>query len=225
MRLASTAHTAQPWLIHKIAPDFRLEDVWALPTPGGPEGFRTLVFVLEDTDFEHDAPPVARALWALRGKLGTVLGLDRARSGLDARVASLRSRLPADVLEATRQHEREQGQEDGRSPFTFLYQLDNERAAEIANRTMHGVLHLGWVPDDEGGWRGQMAILVKPNGGLGIAYMALIKPFRYWIIYPALLRSFERRWERLWDDPPRELAGRGGRRPARQPSLPEDRRQ
>lgn len=37
MRLPSTAHTSRPWRIHGIAPDFRVEDVWALPTPGGPD--------------------------------------------------------------------------------------------------------------------------------------------------------------------------------------------
>jgi hypothetical protein len=35
---------------------------------------------------------------------------------------------------------------------------------------------------------------VKPNGLLGKAYMAAIKPFRYLIIYPALMRSIEREW-------------------------------
>ncbi len=43
-------------------------------------------------------------------------------------------------------------------PFTPLYLLDDEWAAEIANRTMHGVMHLGWVPDGTGGYRGQMAV-------------------------------------------------------------------
>ena len=37
---------------------------------------------------------------------------------------------------------------------------------------MHGVLHVGWVPDGEGGHRGQMAVLVKPNGRKGSVYMA-----------------------------------------------------
>jgi len=26
------------------------------------------------------------------------------------------------------------------------------------------VMHIGWVADDVGGYRGQMAVLVKPNG-------------------------------------------------------------
>jgi hypothetical protein len=59
---------------------------------------------------------------------------------------------------------------------------------------MHGVLHLGWVPDRAGGYRGQMAVLVKPNGLLGTAYMAAIRPFRHLIVYPALIRQIEQAW-------------------------------
>ena len=65
---------------------------------------------------------------------------------------------------------------------------------ETANRTVHGVLHLGWVPDETGGYRGQMAVLVKPNGLLGNAYMAAIRPFRHLIVYPTMMREFEREW-------------------------------
>ncbi len=66
---------------------------------------------------------------------------------------------------------------------------------EIANRTVHGVLHVGWVSDGTGGYRGQMAVLVKPNGRFGTAYMAAIKPFRHLIVYPAMLRAISRRWK------------------------------
>ena len=59
---------------------------------------------------------------------------------------------------------------------------------------MHGVLHLGWVPDGPGGYRGQMAVLVKPNGLLGTGYLAAIRPFRHLIIYPALIRQTGRAW-------------------------------
>jgi hypothetical protein len=59
---------------------------------------------------------------------------------------------------------------------------------------MHGVLHIGWVADGSGGWRGQMAILVKPNGLTGAIYMGAIKPFRYLIVYPQMLGRIERGW-------------------------------
>jgi hypothetical protein len=55
-RLPTTAHTTQPWRIHEIARDFRVEDVWALPTPGGPDDFPLLVDTAATTDilpFRH----------------------------------------------------------------------------------------------------------------------------------------------------------------------------
>jgi hypothetical protein len=58
---------------------------------------------------------------------------------------------------------------------------------------------LGWVPDGAGGYRGQMAVLVKPNGLFGKAYMAAIKPFRYLIVYPALMLMIEREWRERVD--------------------------
>jgi Protein of unknown function (DUF2867) len=86
------------------------------------------------------------------------------------------------------------GPDFGALPFTSLYLLENEFAAEIANRTMHGVMHLGWVPNQTGGYRGRMAVLVKPNGLLGIGYMAAIRPFRHLIVYPQMMRQIERAW-------------------------------
>ena len=105
------------------------------------------------------------------------------------RVATLRDRLPADLGDAP------SGPDLGAGvPMTSLYLTDNEWASEMANRTVHSVLHLGWVPDDTGGYRGQMAVLVKPNGLPGSAYKGAIKPFRYLVVYPALMRTVEREW-------------------------------
>jgi uncharacterized protein DUF2867 len=39
-----------------------------------------------------------------------------------------------------------------------------------------------------------MAVLVKPNGMVGNAYMAAIKPFRHLLVYPQLMRDLERHW-------------------------------
>ena len=67
---------------------------------------------------------------------------------------------------------------------------------EIANQTMHGVMHIGCVPDEDGEFRALMTVLVKPNGLFGRAYMAAIRPFRHLLIYPALLREGAALWER-----------------------------
>jgi Protein of unknown function (DUF2867) len=41
-----------------------------------------------------------------------------------------------------------------------------------------------------------MAVYVKPRGLFGKGYMAFIKPFRYLVVYPALMRHIERAWKR-----------------------------
>jgi hypothetical protein len=56
-------------------------------------------------------------------------------------------------------------------------------------------MHIGWVPDGTSRYRGQTAVLVKPNGWFGAAYMAAIKPFRHLLVYPALMRAVERKWQ------------------------------
>jgi Protein of unknown function (DUF2867) len=188
-KLPNTAHTGRPWRIHELTGDFRLEDVWALSTPGSREDFSLLVQGIAGGDPSQSPSRGARALWALRWKLGELLHWDSPEAGLDSRVPTLRERLPADLRKGP------SGPHFDSLPFTSLYQTDDEWAAEIANRTMHGVLHLGWVPDDDGGYRGQMAVLVKPNGLLGDAYMAAIKPFRYLVVYPRMLQQIEREWQ------------------------------
>jgi hypothetical protein len=182
MRLPTTAQTSQPWRIHELVPDFELEDVWALPTPGGPDDFPRLVGLMTSFDPE-DVSPVVRALFAIRWKVGALLGWDGDAAGVGARVPTLRARVPAEL----------RGGPDA-PPFKSLYMTRDEWAAEMANRTMHGVLHVGWVPDRSGGYRGQMAVYVQRNGWLGSAYMAAIRPFRHLVVYPQMLRGLERAW-------------------------------
>jgi len=188
MKLPNTAHSSPPWRIHELTRDFRLEDVWALPTPGGPDDFPRLVQQFAAGDTATNPSRAARTLFAIRWKLGELLGWDSPDAGVGSSVPTLRERLPADLRDAPT------GPDFDALPFTSLYLLGDEFAAEISNRTVHGVLHLGWVEDGAGGHRGQMAVLVKPNGLLGTAYMAAIRPFRHLIVYPPLMREIEREW-------------------------------
>jgi hypothetical protein len=197
MRLPATAHTSRPWRIHELTGDFRLEDVWALPTPGGRDDFPRLVEWLASRDdpARASASRAARMLWSIRWRAGQLLGWDGPDAGLGSRVPTLRDRFPADLRAAP------PGPHFRALPFTSLYLLEDEWAAEIANRTVHGVMHIGWVPDGTGGYRGQMAVLVKPNGLLGTGYMAVIRPFRHLIVYPLATRETGWAWRALNANP------------------------
>lgn len=188
MRLPDSEYTDRPWRLHEFTDDFVVEDVWRLPTPGGPDDLDR--FVRGFTAGEEDESGFFfRALFALRWWLGSVLGLDERRTGLGARVTTLRGRLPADLREGPR------GPDFADVPFVAVYQTDTEYVAELANRTVHALMHIGWVADEDGdGHHGQLTALVKPNGVLGKAYMAGIKPLRRLIIYPDLIRSIGKEW-------------------------------
>jgi Protein of unknown function (DUF2867) len=195
MRLPGAAHTSRPWRIHELTRDFKLEDVWALPTPGGPDDFPRLVQLVASLDPARSSSGAVRTLFAIRRKAGELLRWDRPEAGLGSRVPTLRDRLPEDLRGGRSRPDSEE------LPFKTLYLTDDEWALETANETVHGVLHLGWVPDETGDYRGQMAILVKRNGLLGSTYMAAITPFRHLIVYPMLMRDIERAWRTHAGDP------------------------
>lgn len=167
----------------------RVYDVWALPTPGGPCDFQLLVRQFLDSSPSANLPPLVRALFAIRWRLGEWLGWDGPDVSVGSRVASLRERLDDELRALPAPDPQEM-------PFTTVYLTDNEWAAELANKTVHCVLHLSWVPDPglPGGFRGQMAVLVKPSGWWGRIYMAAIAPFRHFLVYPALMRGIGARW-------------------------------
>jgi hypothetical protein len=188
MSLPNTAHSSKPWRIHELTADFRLEDVWALPTSGGPDDFPRLVRLIASGDPSQASSCAVRTLFAIRWKVGELLGWDGPDTGQDPTRPTIRERLPVELRDTA------SGLDFDALPFTALYLIDDECAAEIVNRTVHGVLHIGWVLHHTGGYRGQMAVLVKPNGLLGTVYLAAIRPFRHLIVYPTLLRQIKREW-------------------------------
>jgi hypothetical protein len=203
-RVPNSTHESRPWRIREIVPDFTLEDVWALPVEGDAGDFSTLLEMVESLDPADGESRATRVLWRLRDRLGDWFGLGRIRvpanGGADAAAGklpipgtsetSLTERLPDDLRNTATDVD------FGSLPFTPLYRTDFEAAAEVSNQTVHGVAHFAWVDQGEGRYRGQMAVYVKPRGLFGQGYMALIKPFRYLIVYPALMRQFERAWNR-----------------------------
>ena len=190
-RLPQTAHTGLPWRIHALTGDFAVEDVWSFRTPGaGPDDFPVMLAALRAAAGPDRLSPPVRFLFAVRWKLGALLGWDKQASGAGERVGSLRDRLPDDLRAAPR------GPDGDGMPLEAVYELDTEAARELVNKTVHAVMHLGWVRGAGGSYELRMAVLVKPNGRFGRLYMAAIAPFRHLLVYPAMTRQ----WEGAWRD-------------------------
>ncbi|OXM72613.1 MULTISPECIES: DUF2867 domain-containing protein [Amycolatopsis] len=188
-RLPASAHTGHPWRIHEFTSDFAVEDVWSFRTPGaGPGDFPAMLAAMRAAGGLAHQPKAARFLFALRWRIGALLGWDDPSAGVGRRVASLRDRLPTDLRNAPR------GPDSDVMPLKAVYETDTEAARELANKTVHPVMHLGWTRGADGDHELRMAVLVKPNGWFGRLYMAVIAPFRYLVVYPALTRQWERAW-------------------------------
>ena len=198
MRIPSSEHLALHHLrVHELLPDFRLEDVWRLPeVVGTAEDFEQAIAMVLGAEPGRSGNAPSRFLWAARELLGRWFGLGAVQDAATGRsfaipgdsATSIVPRLPADL----------RGTVDGvhheHLPFQPVYRTPTEYAAEISNRTVHGVLHLAWIERPDGLYQGQMAVYVKPRGLLGQAYMAFIKPFRYLVVYPAMERQLAREW-------------------------------
>jgi len=209
MRLPNAAHESRPWRIREVAPDFTVEDVWELPAHGSAEDFQALIENVVSSDPAHADSRAARALWQFRDRLGRWFDLGEISAPVEERDAadrlpipgtnetSLRARLPEDLRGTVADVD------FGSLPFVPLYRTDDEFAAEVSNRTMHGVMHAAWAEQGEGRYQAQMAVYVKTHGRFGEAYMLLIKPFRHLIVYPALMKQTERMWN---ERPPRRAA-------------------
>jgi hypothetical protein len=191
MRLSNSEHESHAWRIREVAPDFRLEDAWALPAEGGAEDFATLLELMASLDPAKAGSRATRVLFGIRYRVGEWLGWDEVPDPLAIphdTDTTLSARLPADLRDSAA------GFELRAKDFKPLYRTDFEWAAEISNRTVHAVMHIAWAEQREGVYRGQMGIYVKPRGRLGDAYMAAIAPFRHLIVYPAMMRQIERAW-------------------------------
>ena len=153
MRLPNAVHESRPWRIREIAPDFTLEDVWALPAYGGAGDFPALLEVMTSRDLARQASPMTRLLFGARMLLGRWFGWDdgaeRPIPGRDE--ASLAERLPDDLRGTAA------GLRMG-SSFSPLYRTGTEFAAELSNQTVHGVMHLAWVDRGHGRYQGRCGL-------------------------------------------------------------------
>jgi len=172
---------------HALLAEIPLHDAWQVELPGGGAG-RTLedVRALLGTDRLTSLNAAVRALFGLRRLLGRLFGWDSAKR--TPAVGSFVHRLSEDDR---RRSLVAPGAADG--PFTVLYVHPCESVSEVRNATVHAFSAFALEPH-AAGYRLYWAIYVAPVGRITAFYMALIDPFRRWIIYPAILRHVHRSW-------------------------------
>jgi hypothetical protein len=132
------------------------------------------------------AGAAVRALFRLRTRLGRAFGWDRDIP--DALAPSYIDRLSAEDRARTLE---EPGSK--RYFWTTLYTFDREALGEVINRTVHSFLLFALEPSDSG-YTLYWATYVKPVSWFTPFYMGLIDPFRRLLIYPAVIRRFEKAW-------------------------------
>ncbi len=182
MQLDPSVHTGRHWRVSTLCPDFRVLDVWRLPIHGQPGDFADVCRVFVENGHRTDSAATA-LLFRIRLALGALLRLD-APVG-----ASVAERLTADDRRRDRS-----GPPAVEGMATPVYVFDDEALYEVSNKTIHALIHLGWVDAPGGGCTAEMAIYIRSRGRLSDAYMALIAPFRHRIVYPALLARIGRVW-------------------------------
>ncbi len=174
---------------HSLLADVPLHDVWRVALPGGGASrtMQDVRSVLQAARSQPLSPPV-RALFALRWLLGRLFRWDRPLS--EPEVWSFRTRLTgADRRQSTV----EPGTLDG--PFAVLYVHTAEAVSEIRNATVHAFLVWALEPAPDG-YQLFWAIHVLPVSAWTRPYLALIDPFRRWLVYPSLLRRIHEAWSR-----------------------------
>ena len=173
---------------HSLLRDVPVHDVWRVALPdGGPS--RTMKDVRSVFEVARQSQRLSlpvRALFGIRWSIGRLFGWDRPPA--EQEVWSFRARL-SDT--DRRQSMVEPGTLDG--PFTVLYVHAMEAVSEIRNATVHGFLVWALEPTPDG-YQLFWAIHVLPVSVWTKPYLALIDPFRRWLVYPALLRRIHESW-------------------------------
>jgi hypothetical protein len=180
-----------PLRVHEFLADVPLHDVWAVDLPRLRRGITLDEFLRTAGALPFRPSPVVRALLGIRFAVGRLLGWDRERDAIVRESFAVRL-TPDDLSKSLAPAGRREG------PFRVVYRFENEQLLEVINRTVHGAA-LSALVDTGTAYRFYFAVYVRSVGRLTPVYMALIDPFRKWIVYPSLLRSLRAAWDRVFD--------------------------
>ena len=180
-----------PLRVHEFLGGVPLHDVWAVDLPRLRPGITLDEFLRAAGALPFKPSPVVRALLGIRFAIGRLLGWDRERDAIVGQSFAVRL-TPDDLSKSLAPAGRREGL------FRVVYRFENEQLLEVINRTVHGAA-LSALVDTGTAYRFYFAVYVRSVGRLTPVYMALIDPFRKWIVYPSLLGSLRAAWDRVFD--------------------------
>jgi len=187
MRVPAAEFRALDLEVHAFLADVSLQDVSAIDLPGGGSD-RTIsdVRALLSRDGVRTRPIPVRVLFSLRLWLGRLFGWDR--SVHEYAEYSYAEKLSDDQRDRSAT---EPGTAAG--PFRQLYVFPKEALEEVRNATVHAFSCMT-IRRTASGYRFYWAIYVKSVSRFTPVYMALIEPFRRFVVYPAILRRLRASW-------------------------------
>jgi hypothetical protein len=177
-----------PLRVHTFLAGVPLHDVWAVDLPRTRERVTLAEFnpVATQNRVIGRPPALSRALFRLRFFLGRIFHLEAEPK--DAGATSFAARLtPEDRARSSMQA----GTPNGL--FRVVYRFENELLLELHNRTAHAAAASALAGTADG-YRFYFAVYVAKASWITPIYMALIDPFRRWIVYPAMLKNIRASW-------------------------------
>ena len=198
-RISPPKFFVQPLRVHSFLAGVALHDVWAVDLPAIREGITLQEFRrrTKRKDSAEELTLPTRLLIRLRILIGRIFGWDSERSEtpkeLFAERLTSEDRARSAVFAGTRE-----GILRREGSFRVVYSFENETLLELINRTVHAAVLSALVETSEG-YRFYLAIYVRKRGWITPLYMALIDPFRRWVVYPAILRQIESNWTEAFE--------------------------
>jgi hypothetical protein len=180
--------------VEGLAPDFKLLDRWRFPISADPakgEDFAAFYRLFTENGIRTDSR-FADALFRIRFFAGRIFKWDQWEAIPGTSEATIAGRL--DEGDRRRNRASEVSTREKKADFQPVYLFENEALIEISNRTIHALLHLAWVDADKGHHAPELSIFIKSRGRFSDFYLAAIKPFRYFFVYPPWIGRICRLW-------------------------------
>jgi len=189
-RISTQEFERLPLRVHDVLAGVPLHDVWAVDLPQVRSGITLDEFLRAAGGRPFTPSPIVRALLSIRFFIGRCFGWDR-EPDTRVRETFITRLTTADLSKSLAPAGKREG------PFRIVYRFENEQLLEVMNRTVHGAALTALV-ETGSAYRFYFGVYVRRVGRLTPAYMALIDPFRRFIVYPSLLRSVRASWDQIF---------------------------